>query len=240
MTAVSVLVPWRPGCPHREAAWAWTARWWRHHHPDWQIVTGTCPPGQPWRKGAAVADAAAHAEGPIVVVADADVVSPGAGEAAAAVAAGAGWAMPHKPVHRLTPEYTTAVLAGGPLPDTANPRGRPEATAAHTYIGVAGGGMVILPAATLAAVPIDPRFAGWGQEDTAWAWALGRIVGGYWRGHHPLWHLWHPPQLRRSRAVGSGEGLALYRRYRRAYTAAEVRAILDEIPTYVGDGGSRS
>lgn len=229
---VSVLVPWRPGCPHREAAWKWVAGWWAAEHPGWEVITADSGEG-PWRKGAAVAAAAAAAGGRIMVVADADVIAPQVGEAVAAVAAGVPWAMPHKPVHRLTPAGTAALLAGGELPHPHFPR---DGTVAHSYVGVAGGGMVVLPAATLHRVPIDPRFAGWGQEDTAWAWALGRVVGGYWRGAGPLWHLWHPPAVRRSRTVGSGEGLALYRRYRRSYTAAEVQAIIAEIPA-AGCGG---
>lgn len=92
--------------------------------------------------------------------------------------------------------------------------------------------MTVLPRALYERVPLDPRFAGWGQEDGSWADALTALAGPPWRGDHPkqplhpMWHLWHPPQERTfpagrsaSRAIGSAEGLALRQRYRAAARA---------------------
>jgi hypothetical protein len=78
-------------------------------------------------------------------------------------------------------------------------------------------------------VPLDARFTGWGQEDMAWGWALTRVLGAPWHGLAPLLHLWHPPQERSTRVVGSSAGMRLWERYRRAYTAGEVLVLLDEV-----------
>lgn len=216
--SVSVVVPWR-AAPGRERVWDWVRGRWLAKHPSWQIVTGEAPAG-PWRKALAVADGAKRATGDILIVADADVVVEDIETAVDAVVGGAPWAMPHRMVHRLTEDSTRALLGGsagyGPL-------------AQGPYEGHPGGGLVVLPRALLDDVPLDPRFAGWGQEDDAWALALRTLAGPEWRGEEILWHLWHPPQERLSRAVGSLDGAALFERYRAAAgDPSRVRALLAE------------
>lgn len=190
-------------------------------------MVADAPPG-PWRKGAAVACATRQATGQIVVVADADVTCPGVDAAVRAVCDGAPWAVPHRNVYRLTPAATREILAGGPLPQVATATRHRDVQLAHT--GMVGGGMVVLPAATLDAVPMDPRFAGWGQEDMAWARALSVMVGAPWRGVAPLIHLWHPeaPRLGPARTVGSHASWELWLRYRRAVTRREMGELLGE------------
>jgi hypothetical protein len=75
---------------------------------------------------------------------------------------------------------------------------------------------VVLTRGAYDLAPIDPRFVGWGQEDESWALALGCLAGPSWRGTAELWHLWHEPQVRQSRSVGSAASLALHQRYVRA------------------------
>lgn len=236
-TPVSVLVPWRPDGDHRDRAWAWLRRWWAAQHPGWQVVEGTCPAG-PWRKGAALADAARRADSGLVVVADADVLCAGLPASVDEVGGGrAAWAMPHRTVHRLTAAATDRLLTGGGLPSPPGRppgrrpagRSRPGTGLAEVHPGYAGGGLVVLPARLLAEVPMDPRFAGWGQEDESWALALTTLTGPPWRGAAPLWHLWHPPQPRVTRRVGSPAGEALAHRYRlAARDPARMRALLAE------------
>jgi hypothetical protein len=205
--SVSVLVPWRGGDPDREAAWEWVRAKWRATFPGWEILVGECPPG-PWRKAAALADAAKRATTDVVIMADADVWCDSVAEAVDAVFdGGVRWAIPHYHVHRLTKEATTAVLAGGELHGE---------TIRRPYPGYPGGGMVVLQRRTLCKVPMDPRFTGWGQDDQAWSTALRCLAGPAYRGTAPLWHLWHEPAPRMTSAVGSPESLALWKRYRRA------------------------
>lgn len=217
---VSVIIPWASdaGCRHREAALAWVvSRWEETGH---QVVIGEHT--GPWSKALAVEDGLTRASGDILIIADADVWTPGTEQALAAIRAGALWAIPHRMVRRLAPAPTLLVLAG------EDPAQRMVLDRA-AYVGLAGGGMVALPRTLCDQVPLDPRFVGWGQEDESWATALRRLAGRGWRGVAPLWHLWHPPPERASRRWGSPGSRLLADQYRRARTAEQMRALLNEI-----------
>lgn len=209
---VAVLVPWSPGCPWRERAWAWARARWGEVHPDWEVVTGRSDFGTPFSRAQGILHAASRTDADVLVVADADVWC----DPAPAVnqVAEHGWAIPHRLIHRLSLDSTLQVYGG------TDWRGLPLSTDNHQdsrpYRGHPTGTLVVLTRDALEAAPPDPRFVGWGQEDDAWACALKTMVGKPWRGDDDLVHLWHPPQARQSRAVGSPEGLALLRRYRAA------------------------
>ncbi|WP_181785075.1 hypothetical protein [Streptomyces phytophilus] len=223
---VSVVVPWRAGCPHREAALTWVLQQWQA--AGYAPALGE-PPAGPWCKAAAVAAALPGVSGELLVIADADVWTDGVEAAVAAVRGGAPWAVPHGQVRRLSKTATAIMLAGG-APE--GPLTRPP------YTGYAGGGITVLPRALYERVPLDPRFTGWGQEDEAWALALRTLAGLPWRGTWPLWHLWHPTQPRDSSRWGSVAGRALYERYRRAArTPDAMAALVGEME--VGHGASR-
>lgn len=229
---VSVIVPWRSDGAHRDTAWAWVRARWRSRFPGWQVVTGAAPEGE-WCKAAAITAALPEATGDVLVLADADVWCEGVLQAVTAIAEGARWAIPHDKVHRLDQQSTATLL------DNTAVTGRP-ALAQAPYTGFAGGGMTVLPRATYTRIPLDPRFAGWGQEDEAWALALTCLTGAPWRGALPLWHLWHPPQPRDSRRWGSAENRTLWQRYHRArFDPHAMRALLAETMEEVGHGGPR-
>ncbi|MFY1686491.1 NTP transferase domain-containing protein [Plantactinospora sp. WMMB782] len=223
-TDVSVLVPYRGDGGHRDRAWVWLRKWWAEQHPTWQVVLGSCPSG-PWMKAHAVNDALTRADGDILVVADADVWCDGLTLAVDAVRAGAPWAVPHGLVHRLSEQATAAVVAG------ATPGPRLGGYAQRPYQGYEGGGIVVLTRHAYQRVPLDPRFAGWGGEDEAWALALGTVLGRRWRGTAPLWHAWHEPQKRLNRHVGSQPSQALLVRYQYAAKDGKraMRKLLAEI-----------
>jgi hypothetical protein len=146
----------------------------------------------------------------MLVVADADVWCGGVGAAVDAVRSGAAkWAVPHARVCRLTSVASAQVYETGQWPT----RRVTTTYAQPPYPGRLGGGMVVLGRDTYLAAPLDPRFVGWGQEDESWALALRCMAGREWRGVEDLWHLWHTPQRRLSRSVGSRENSILYRRY---------------------------
>jgi hypothetical protein len=199
-TDVEVILPWRPGCEHRELALAWVAP----RYP-WPVTVATAPPGE-WCKAAAVAPAAEASTADVLVIADADVWCDGTADAVEAVIDGHPWAMPHTLVHRLTPGATAVMLAGREPDPAYRVEERP-------YRGVMGGGIVVLPRETYLHCPLDPRFTGWGQEDASWATALTTLAGDRWRGTSDLIHLWHPPQPRLTRKIGSADGETLHRRY---------------------------
>lgn len=199
-TDVSVLIPFAGSCPHRLRALRWVVASLHSDQPEWQIVIGGIR-GQ-WCKADAVQNAAARASGDVLVVHDADVRADQTADAVGEVAAGAPWAIPHRMVRRLSEAGTESFMRG----ESAELSERP-------YAGRAGGGIVVLPRETWAAVPLDRRFIGWGQEDESWALALTVLAGKPIRLGGDLMHLWHPPQSRLSRSIGSREGQKLYRRY---------------------------
>jgi hypothetical protein len=251
--AVAVIVPYRDSPGRMPLLW-WTlgrlyaARMRLFDMISADIVLCTDQPdaGGPWCKANAVSSGVTVARGldavgddvlvdvsgdDVLVVHDADCWSDGLAEAIDAVATGrAQWAIPHSDVHRLTPEATAEVLAGKD-PDVGMPL-VPHHEGGHCrpYRGVPGGGIVVLARDAYEHVPLDPRFLGWGGEDEAWGLALNALLGEPWRGDAPLWHLWHPPQSRLNRHVGSDTSHALLTRYQ--YAAKDgpeaMRALVDE------------
>lgn len=219
----TVLIPWRAGCPHREAALRWLAP-----RLPWPVVVGEHGHGD-WRKAIAVEDAVRRCTDDVLVVHDADVWCDGLPDAVAEVESGAPWAVPHYTVRRLTEAATSTVLAGGGFPAGH------EALSERPYRGHLGGGIVVLTRSVWETTPLDPRFVGWGHEDDGWAMALAAMHGPPRRGDADLWHLWHPPQRRQSRTAGSGPSVRLFRRYRAgrrnptvlAGLAAEARSLLE-------------
>lgn len=213
---VEVVIPWCGGCQHRERALSWV----RGRYP-WLVTIARAPDG-PWCKALAVMPAISRSTADVVVVADADVWTAGLEQAVQAVADGAPWAIPHHTVHRLTQAATAQVLAGVP------PAG--QELSERPYKGVPGGGTIVAHREMFEAVPMDPRFVGWGCEDESWALALTCLYGSAWRGDADLWHLWHPPQRRDSRRIGSQQSWRLRRRYFRARRdPREMRRLLAEV-----------
>lgn len=211
--ATAVLIPWRPGCPHREAAVAWVmSRYW-----SMGLHVVLAETDGPWCKAAAIAAGLEETTADRLLIADADVWCDPS-DALSALDSHA-WAVPHRWVHRLTLDATSAVLGGY--------RGtfRPEVDLeCRPYRGVTGGGVVAIRRDTYRQVPLDPRFVGWGGEDHAWGIALHHLAGKPWNGTADLIHLWHPPQpdtapVRGPRAkvkVPIDTNRNLYDRYRHA------------------------
>lgn len=229
MDGVSVLIPWQPGCPHREAALEWVMA--RYRETGWKVVlmetTG------PWSKARAIMGGLSEMSD-VVVIADADCWTDGVHAAVAAVAerghagqlSGPPWAVPHRKVYRLT-ERATAKVLGGAEPSIGLPTIDPP------YVGVKGGGVVVVRRSTLGAVPFDTRYVGWGRTDLSWREAMKTLVGEPWRyTEQPLFHLHHPPQERPTRTTGSEANEALYQRYKDAYgNQSAMRRLIRECST---------
>lgn len=199
---IDVVVPYRPGCKYREWAWAWVKARYAQRHADWNIIEAAAPDG-PWVKALAVMPAVHSSTADVLVIADADVWCDELQAAVDAVQNGRPWAIPHFNVHRLTQRATAARYAGQPATDTEEP----------PYRGFEGGGITIVRRDAALAVPMDPRFVGWGGEDASWGFALAHFYGRPWRGTADLTHFWHPPQQRMTRKHGSMASKRLFRRY---------------------------
>ncbi len=223
MPTAAVLIPWRStDCPHRTRALAFVLS--RYASTGWPVVIGQPPPG-PWVKALAVADALTQTQAEILILADADCWTDGLPAAVAAVQEGAAWAIPHRGVHRLNEDATTRYMAGEPLDGL--PLGE------RAYLGVEGGGIVVVRRDVYEDCPLDARFTGWGSEDESWgAFAMRCLHGPPWRGKAPLVHLFHPPQERATRSFGSMEGRDLRKRYVRAqHDPAAMRRLIQEAGT---------
>ena len=221
--SVSVVIPWRPGCEHREANRDWLVAEIESRFPDWQIVEADHP-GDYWSKSEAIVAGVEASFGDVIVVHDADCWSEGTSEAVEAVRNGAAWAMPHGRVVRLDEHSTSAWRRGNRDKDTV------RRTSERPYQGIIGGGIVVVPRSTAEQIPPDLRFRGWGGEDESWGYALDTLAGSVTRLDYDLIHLWHPPQARRSRAHGSKENVDLAAQYRaaRGNRAAMVRLLAGE------------
>lgn len=90
----------------------------------------------------------------VIVVADADVLCDGLPAAVSAVQGGAPWARPHNSVHRLSETGTDALLAEDSWQE--------HPLEQRPYAGLDGGGIVVARKEVIQAIPLDPRFVGWG------------------------------------------------------------------------------
>lgn len=222
MADVEVIVPWRGGCPHRERALGWVVA--RYREAGYPVTIGDLPDG-PWIKAKAVQAAMDATTAQVLVVADADAWCDAIHDTVRAVADGrARWGAPHRVVRRLKPDWTERVLDGL---DPADIRG--AALEEPSYRAHLGGGIVIIERTAYDEVPLDPRHVDWGHEDDDWALALDQLVGPPHRDRGVLWHLWHPPQVRRSRIHGSDASLALHHRY---LEAARQHCMADLVAEY--------
>lgn len=216
-----VVIPWRDDGPHRRAALDWVLARYAEHHPGWSLQLAECLGAGPWIKAKAVMPAIAGAPDDVVILADADVWSDGLNLAVDHVRGGDAWAIPHWSVHRLTEHATAQALAGSAWEGLELDQ--------PIYTGIEGGGFVIAHRDVLLAIPLDPRFVGWGQEDESHAMALTSLLGPPWRGRADLVHLWHPSQERLCRRRGSVESWNLRRRYARArHDPNLMRQLLEE------------
>lgn len=220
-TGVHVVIPYRDGCPYREAARGWVLGRWAALGLSIRLGLHTAGP---WCKASAIRNGIRDTTADVLVIADADVWCDGIAEAIELVEAGAPWVIPHDRLHRLSQSATAAVLAG------KRPHERmPLAEGTRPYSGRPGGGLVVIRREVYDDCPLDPRFKGWGQEDEAWALALTCLHGRPVRLGHRLWHLWHPPQERQNRGIGNEQSFALYKRYSRAARNPDaMRALIRE------------
>ena len=209
-TNTRVVIPFKAGCLYRERSLEYVKHWWEQRIDD--VVVSELDRDQTWCKGLAVAQALSDGFVGTIVVADGDSVVPGAGDALRAVYKGEPWAMPHTMVHRLDDKHSELIIEGVKSPEDLSRAGYDQ----EPYVGVEGGGCVVLSSDVYEHAPMDPEFTGWGQQDKAWALALRALYGAPYRSTQSLVHLWHPHPERMTRGVGSPENERRYRRYQGA------------------------
>jgi len=225
-----VIIPWLGTCPYRSSAVAHVAFLYGRSGFPLNLaidVAERCSGG--FCKAALVMPAAAASTASTVAVADADVWCDGLAEAFEAVESGeAAWAIPHEKVFRLSQaasvEYQRSAYYEG-----SNFELKETDLEQRPYMGIPGGGLVVISREALLDVPLDPRFIGWGDEDSSWGFALEVLLGKPWRGTADLIHFWHPPQERQSRRRGNESNAKLRHRYFMATNYPhKMRAIVEE------------
>jgi hypothetical protein len=212
MNDVAVIIPYGNETPWRRHALNHVMKWYGEELENPRIHVGLG--GTPWCKAKAVSSVLSSVVEPIVIIADADCVTPGLKQAVRAVQQGAAaWAMPHLKVYRMSQAASKHIFEG------VNPgslTGKNLWLDQSPYKGYEGGGITVLRREVYLSAPLDPGFIGWGQEDEAWAMALNGLHGAPWRGKAPLYHLWHEKPPRISRYAGSAESLARLAMYKEA------------------------
>jgi inositol phosphorylceramide mannosyltransferase catalytic subunit len=217
---VSVIVPFRGGCPFREASKDYVVDRLRSEHPEWQ-VTVVDSTGEKFSRSEAILRGLERSFGRIIVIHDADSWDVGLVSAIDRVKRKTQWASAHTKVHRLTQEQSDLFVAGEEF-DLNDCIEKP-------YKGTLAGGVCVFRREVLEACPPDPRFRGWGGEDQAHGVALKTLHGGPVREPDPLIHLWHPEPERISRSMGNLENDALMKRYLDASRKPkEMKALLEE------------
>lgn len=204
---VAIIVPrdLRPGM-ERERNWRRVRAHYAHYHPEWEIIEGFCPTVT-WVKGAAIADALGRCSAEILVLADADVlIAPDAlRQSVEQVRTGSAWAMPHEMVYRVDARMSESYCANLPELPTFPYR---DATVRAPYLGMPGGGLVVLKHAMYHAIGGIPlAFRGWGSEDQCLALLCEKLLGTCARGNADLLHLWHPPQGDSPHGTANGQVL---------------------------------
>lgn len=219
----AVIVPFRPTTAARQVNWEWVRAHYAEEHPEWEIILAEQASGE-WVKARAIAPALADGPDDVIVIADADLWCDDLASAVEAVRAGAGWAIPHGTVYRLSERATRLVLDG------ADPHG--QETQEDTYVATSGGGFIVSQRRTLIEIPPDPRFLGSSGMDVAWGFALRCLAGEPWRGAATAFHLWHPWDKRSDRVGGlPSSSLWLRRHYRLAsHSKWWMRRLLKGIP----------
>jgi hypothetical protein len=227
MPRIDVILPWKPGCVYRDLNRGWVIDQWERLGIT--PLTGWCL--DDWSKAAAVDDALRRSTADAVIISDADVWpqdwddthgQQNAVYATQTLLNDHPWVMPFDTVLRLDPAATSTVLTGDPPNPNATLTQRP-------YRGLLGGGFLAIRRDVYDDCPLDARFIGWGQEDEAWGAALTALHPAGRRLPGNLFHLWHPPQPRANRAVGSKESKDLRDRYYRARrNPVELRRLIDD------------
>jgi hypothetical protein len=218
--SVDIIIPWQDGCVYREMNLEWTLNQWndRGYNP----IVGYQPAGEPFTKAIAVANGLAKSDADVIVMTDGDLWVDTIFDSIADVEGGLPWSMPHHVINRMNPQATSRVLSGGHL-------GGPWAQ--RPYRAVLGGGILAIRRDVYDDCPLDPRFAGWGQEDESWGIALRTLHPGGREARGDLWHLWHPPADRKNRRTGTNEGMQLRNRYALAKKQGPevMRALMAEV-----------
>lgn len=211
---ISILVPFQSTSPDRLRAWKWLRRYWEDQLPGAEIIVGHDwrswrtwwhPNPVPFSKTAAINHAFRRSHGDIIVILDADAYLPGqvithcANRLRAARRRGVRtWFIPYRHLYRLTQAVSEMILRSDPrhpvrLPDPPPPQDLDGSDGSGWGEGHRWGAMIqIMPREALERVlGADPRFRGWGGEDSSLLHALDCLWGEHRKTPNGVEHIWH-------------------------------------------------
>ncbi len=184
---LAAVIPWvDTGCPHRRRAYEWTRRYWERHGVP--VIVGGRSRGGEVSRAATRNETIAPTDAALLFIADADtIVPPGNVWAAGHVAQETGRLVVGYDHHvRLDQQATARIYTGQIDPATT------ERMAGRRLSSVMGASAVTRDLFDRVG-GFDERFASWGAEDRAFAYAAEAIAGGpEERLWGESWHLWHP------------------------------------------------
>lgn len=179
-----VVMDWRDtGCPYRQRAYAYTRAWWEALGLGVLLVDSG---GEAFSRAQAFNLGAMIAKPPVLILADADAVPAEARQVAEAVLhaqANRRTVYPYQRYVRLTQGASAALVEHRPAAGW---------TVEWEMRDSVGALMIVPRERYLDAGGCDPRFTGWGFEDTAWAITTTTLHGEPLRIRGDLLHLWHP------------------------------------------------
>ena len=185
---VTVVIPWRPGTPERNAHHEHVRAHLRSLLPDaihLDVDSGHTPFSRAGSRNEGVRQATV-AGADIVVLCDADTLPEAEPLHAAIEAATDGRLhLPYTWYQGLSRSGTAAYFAGVPAADCATDLAHEWAT---------GGVLVIQPDAWWAMGGMDERYVGWGFEDAAARVCADALLGPTVKHAGAITHLWHPQE----------------------------------------------
>ena len=192
--SVAVVIPFRAGCPHREAALECVIGWWRLACPEFDVLVAD-DGGEPFSRGASLNTGIEQSGADIIVAADGDILIGRAAaiEAVAMAAAQPGMVQPFDRLRWYDQQATATLLAAPHQAFTASaPRATYDWNADMSSTPLRGG-MNVLSSDTWERMGgWLPALRGWGCEDNA-AWAQAEtLVAPPRRIAATVHHLYHP------------------------------------------------
>jgi len=193
---VSILVPFRPERRNdvRIKHWRWIRQRWEHVLPGVEIVEGTTD-SVPFSKSQAINDAYRKSSGDILITADADTwierehILHALDQASAIPHAVVPWTN----CYRMTRTDSTEICnsdPAGPFPVTQEMVSRIDDDAPPSPASLAM--VVVIQRRAFEAVGgMDPRFLGWGGEDTSFGLACWTLLGPTILLLGNAWSLYH-------------------------------------------------
>lgn len=217
---VSVLVALRDDSPDqfRIRLWDFVRARLTVDHPDYEVVVASDDGLDPFNKCVALNRAAAQAAGEVFYILDSDsFVRPE--QVRTAVAELEGWSRPWTRKVKLNERDTATLLGRESWDGTLDALWIRRAENRNSYW--AAPPLLLTRDLFYAAGGLDERFRGWGQEDTAFAWALKALSGPAQSVRGDCLHLWHPRIGKSGRDQWTGqEGFHTNRELAAAYRRA--------------------